>query len=424
MVVATQPPSRLKFNWILSKKQDLTYYIGSALIGYLYLFIILIGILMLHNPETDSFVDWKFIHVDLNLLVVVSWGIFLDAPHLFATLARTLFDPDEWQVRKPEILKSWIFFFVGPIAILSPYLVGSLFHLSDGILVLGYFIFIVFFRLWAYYHIVRQHWGFFRLYKRTGQDYSYEKLDFWFFNLTMYLPLAMFLTSSYYPGEGAFPNLGLQTPIFSGISIGMIANPILWVIYLGILSYYIIFHLRLYRSGQTLNGSKLFYMALIVPLHFLVFINPILAFFVVPLVTVGHNIQYHMIVYSYGKKKYYNSALTPDSIPKYKWARLFFSNIKIYFVFGLLFTLFLYRGPLFTGFFGFSGLSTVVPLNLDKTVFNSIGMMAGIRIPAELTLGEKVFGSFLLGWAMQHYYLDSKIWRVSKDKSLQKNLNV
>lgn len=34
-------------------------------------------------------------------------------------------------------------------------------------------------------------------------------------------------------------------------------------------------------------------MLLIIPLHFVAFSHPVMVFFAVPLVTVGHNIQYH-----------------------------------------------------------------------------------------------------------------------------------
>ncbi|GAB4161922.1 MAG: hypothetical protein Fur0021_35650 [Candidatus Promineifilaceae bacterium] len=43
---------------------------------------------------------------------------------------------------------------------------------------------------------------------------------------------------------------------------------------------------------------------------------------------------------------------------------------------------------------------------------------------SELGLGEKIFAAFLTGWAMQHYYLDARIWRVRRDKMVRENLHV
>ncbi len=430
MATETIQQHQFSFNWILSKDKDLLFYIGSALIGYLYLGIIFYAILTLKDPLTDAFASFSIgsftISLNLTLLVVVSWGVFLDAPHLFATLGRTFFDPDEWHQRKPELLKSWIFFFLGPALIILPYIVASMSHLTLGfeispaVLIYGAIIFLVFFRLWAYYHVVRQHWGFMSLYKRKNNDFSPQSYvqDKWVFRIVMYGPLLLFLTAPWY-GKGilanTFPPLPLSIPLFEGISLSTILYPVLWFVYLLTIIYYFFSQLSLYRSGQQINGSKLLFISLLIPLHLLAFSYPIVVLFVTPLVTVGHNIQYHMIVYDYGKKKYYKNDV---NVSDYKWARFIFKNIAIYAIIGLLFTLLLYRGP----WIDFIESTTGIALN--NLMFNSLGMMAGIKDPASLDLGTQIFAGFLLGWAMQHYYLDSKIWRVSKDKRLAKVLNV
>jgi hypothetical protein len=51
-------------------------------------------------------------------------------------------------------------------------------------------------------------------------------------------------------------------------------------------------------------------------------------------------------------------------------------------------------------------------------------MMAGVADPAALGLGEWLVAAMLLGFAMQHYYLDAKIWRVSRDRQVRQHLNV
>lgn len=418
MATASQ---RIQFNWLLSRNRDLTYYIGSAIVGWIYVLLILMAIRLLHDPLKDAFATLSIaglnLPLTLELLVIFSWAFLLDAPHLWGTLARTFFDPDEWRQRKGVLIKSWGWFLVGSIMIVGPYLVASVgVDFSPETLVLGSIVFLVFFRLWAYYHVVRQHWGFFRLYKRKANDFGHfsDRIDTWFFNLSLYLPLLIFMTSTYFYKTPGFESidLGLRTPIFpGGLSIGGILYPILWMTYLLVILGYLAVQIHLYRKGSLLNGSKLLYMGLIVPLHLIAFSNPILVVFVTPIVTVGHNIQYHVIVYEFAKKKY-----TPS--PKYRITRFLFRNVLIYFLFGLVFTFLLYRGP----FIEF--IETTTGLALDGLLFNSIGMMAGIRHPDQLNLGQKVFASFLLGWAMQHYYLDSKIWRVSKDKGLRKALDL
>ena len=418
--------NRIRFAWILDPKKDLLFYIGSALAGWLYVAVIAYAIFNLQNPLTDPLATLKLggLHVPLTLelLVVLSWAFILDAPHIWATLGRTLFDPDEWRTRRRVLLFSFVWFLVGPAAILAPYLVGSVTAtmgspLSSGTLAFGAVLFFVLFRLWAYYHVVRQHWGFFGLYKRKANDSDkggpQDRLDKWFFNLSLYLPLVMFLTSSYFAETPGFPDLGLRTPIWGEWSIGAVIYPLAWAGFLAFLLIYIANQVRRWRQGQVLNGNKLLYMLLIIPLHVVAFSHPVMAVFIVPLVTVGHNIQYHCIVYQFAQNKY-----KPKVEREYRWAKVLFKNFAIYAAIGLVFTFAFYRGP------WIEWLKDLLGLQLDVVMLNSIGMMAGIKNPEALGLGERILAASLLGFAMQHYYLDSKIWRVSKDKDVAKNLKV
>ncbi len=413
---------RLQFVWILDQKKDLLYYIGSSLIGWVYIGIIWYAIQTRQDPLTEplGIIRLGGIHIPLSLelLVVASWAFILDAPHVWVTLARTLFDPDEWQARGRELRRSFGWFFVGPIAIITPYLLGAClaqvgYRVPAEKLGVGAIGFFVAFRLWAYYHVVRQHWGFFSLYKRKANDYQHHLLDSWFFNVTMYMPLVLFLTSAYYRQTPGFPNLGLHAHLIGEWSIATLLHPFAWSVYFGIILLYLTQQWRLWKRGEVLNASKLLYMTLLVPLHFVAFSHPLIAVFAVPAVTVGHNIQYLRIVYAYGRNKY-----TTNTNPRYRWARILFKNVMVYGLSGLLFTFALYRGP------WINWLKHVTGLRLDEVLFNSLGMMAGIKDPVSLGLGEQIFAAMILGFAMQHYYLDAKIWRISKNQDVQKNLGV
>ena len=416
--------TRIRFDWILDRRRDLLYYIGSALAGWLYLGVILLAIWRLDDPLREPLATVGLggvtIPLTLELLVVLSWALILDAPHVWATLGRTFFDPDEWRERRRELLFSFVWFAVGPVAILAPYALGAVGAgfgrpLPVGSLALGAILFFVFFRIWAYYHVVRQHWGFFRLYKRKAGDFDPvgDRLDTWFFNLSLYLPLVMFMTSEWYARTPGFPDLGLRTPLFAGVSVGEIVHPLAWAAYAAMLLVYVGHQWRLWRERRTLNGSKLLLLALVVPLHLVAFSHPVVTAFVVPLVTVGHNIQYHCIVYSYARNKY-----PGRREPEYRWARRLFANFAVYALVGLLFTFALYKGPLVEWFRAASGG------RLDEMLFNSMAMMAGVRDPTELGLGEQVMAALIVGFAMQHYYLDSKIWRVSRDRQVRRYLKV
>ena len=422
--VSTGTARRVQFHWILSPRSDLVFYIGSALAGWAYVAVILTAVARLDNPLRDPLFTISAagfsIPFTLTVLVMVSWAFILDAPHVWATLGRTLLDRTEWQTRGRELRRSFGFFALGPAAILMPYALAPWLRplgiaLSPGQLAAGALLFFVFFRLWAYYHVVRQHWGFFMLYKRKAgeQDARAHRADTWFFNLSLYLPLVLFMTSTWYARTPGFSNLGLRVPLVAGLSIGSVVFPIAAAAYACTIAGYIWWHVREWRAGATLNGSKLAYMALVVPLHLVAFSHPIMAAFVVPLVTVGHNIQYHCIVYSYARRKY-----GPSTNRGHRLARLAFANVGAYAFVGLLFTFLCYRGP------WIGWLERTLGLTLDRAVLNSIAMMAGIQDPSALGLGEQLFAAGLVGFALQHYYLDAKIWRVSRDRDVQKHLQV
>ena len=59
------------------------------------------------------------------------------------------------------------------------------------------------------------------------------------------------------------------------------------------------------------------------------------------------------------------------------------------------------------------------------TILNDSGEYpAQVQDPASLGLGQQLFAAMVVGFAMQHYYLDAKIWRMSKDKDVRENLGV
>lgn len=121
-MIATTARAPIQFHWILDKRSDLIFYIGSALAGWAYVGIILYALATLADPLRDPLgrltVFGTAIPLTLNLLVVVSWAFVLDAPHVWATLGRTLLDPGEWRTRGGELRRSFGLFLLGPAAIL------------------------------------------------------------------------------------------------------------------------------------------------------------------------------------------------------------------------------------------------------------------------------------------------------------------
>jgi len=416
-MAATETP-RVRWNFIHSASPDLAWYIGSSLAGWLYVALVLVLGKGLSDPVRDPFARLELLGVSipltLGLLVVASWAILIDAPHVFATLARTWLDPDEWSERRAVLVGSTAWFLLGPTVVLGPYALGSVVPLPPSTMALPSYLFFVFFRLWAYYHVVRQHWGFLVLYKRRNADFEdpvENRADLWFFNAALYLPLLLFLTAPWYRETG-MPDLGLDRPLVRGYSAASVLHPLVLAAYPAVILSYLVFQALRYRQGRPRNGPKLLLLLAIVPLHLAVFSHPLLALFVVPVVTVGHNLQYHRIVWAFGRNKYLSR-----TEPSFRWARRAFTSVPVYLALGLAFTLLLYQGP----------WVELVKSSLARTLDTGLvglGLLAGVSRPEKAGLGARIAATLFLGWAMQHYYLDAKIWRIRRDPKLAEHLRL
>src|SRR6059058_6001111 len=140
MAVATETidqarPRAISLRWIINAREDLIWFIGSVASSYALLIFYTTGVLPL-------------------IPMVAGWAILIDAPHVFGTFSRTYFDRSEWKTRRRLMLGSLLFFIVGPTMVL----------LGAG------FTFFFIAALWAYYHLVKQHYGFMVLYKKKNND--------------------------------------------------------------------------------------------------------------------------------------------------------------------------------------------------------------------------------------------------------------
>src|ERR1700682_677204 len=132
------PQSRaqvLSLHWIISARDDLVWFIGSVASSYALLVLYLTGVLPL-------------------IPMVALWAILIDAPHVFGTFSRTYFDRTERRNRARLLWGSLLFFVVGPIMVFAG--MGLVFFFLAA--------------LWAYYHLVKQHYGFMVLYKKKNND--------------------------------------------------------------------------------------------------------------------------------------------------------------------------------------------------------------------------------------------------------------
>src|ERR1041385_5290957 len=133
---AAIPRVRFTSRWIISRRVDLSLITGSSLVGYIYLLLFTV----LHVPITWL---WWF------------WSVGFDGTHIFGTASRTFFD-SEARARHPQLLYGslLLFFAIGPVMVLA----GAKGYLA---LLVG---------TWAYYHVVRQHYGFLVMYRVKNHD--------------------------------------------------------------------------------------------------------------------------------------------------------------------------------------------------------------------------------------------------------------
>ena len=359
-------PDAISLRWIISAREDLTWFIGSVASSYLLLVLYVKGVLPL-------------------IPMVAGWAILIDAPHVFGTFSRTYFDKSEWKTRERLMLGSLLFFVVGPTLVL----------LGAG------FTFFFIAALWAYYHLVKQHYGFMVLYKKKNNDLAPidNALDRGLLMFAFNYPFVAFIAND--------PTAMARVPPFLRGGINAVAMLLMFgTVLIGIV--------WLLRQGQKvimrepLNVPKYLLLAAAIPMHWVALFTPMPAkpIALVAILTIYHNLQYHRLIW-FHNKKYSSMPATPltpaqDAGATFGPATLISRRLIYYVAFGILFGL-VYQGP--RQYLGYLNLHTG-----DSPAASSLPIQLGI--------------AFLWGYAFIHYYLDSKIWRVRRDPSLGKALKL
>lgn len=393
--------NRMSMNWIVNRKSDLLWFIGGALAGY--------GMFFLHAG----------LNVDM-ITVWFLWVVLLDSPHFFGTYVRTYFDKEEFQKRKKLLIGSLAWFLVGPTAI-------GISYLLHGMNVANYrfpfLLFIVFFNLWAYWHVVRQHYGIMSLYKRKNSDF--DRVDFRIDQGILYVGLLAPFLAFIIRHPEARKALGIsgEAPPFPILGEGSIfsvnyLSRLHWENFLVILSVAAVLTVigvfvarQFYRwsHGLSINMPKVIFLVALLPLYALICYSsailtaPLIAFSA--FVTIYHDIQYHAIVWYYARNRYHRPGVDQS---KYGLAPKISKNFAIYMISGIAMAAII---RLFGCSFALHPGCGILVMTSDYAIFGAI-------TSKELLLG------FLLGFPLHHYFVDQYIWRPSKDKTLQKDLKI
>ncbi len=261
--------------WLVSARYDMVFFIGSCVITWLFLGLYhLLGHVGL-APDGASVLITYFVFTAL-----------FDHPHIFQTFSRT--HGDDAEFRRHRRTHTW-----GLAALIAAGFVISAAGWSPQL--------IVFAAIFGQWHIMRQHWGFIRIYKRRNDDLA--RWDNLVDGAVFYLGMAAFFLYDYTgnPREtviyGAlkapFPNLPdlLVDAVWYGfcVALAIYAARQLWRV----------------RRGRRLNTPKLLFMTAALSTHGLVFFFTATPFLVAEaLETAYHNVQYQGFIAHYQKRRF------------------------------------------------------------------------------------------------------------------------
>jgi hypothetical protein len=378
-VIQRAEPHAISLRWIISAQDDLIWLIGSVASSYLLFILYVKGIIPLAP-------------------MVAIWAILIDAPHVFGTFSRTYFDRTERHNRARLLWGSLLFFAIGPLMV----------YAGAGLL----FFFLA--ALWAYYHLVKQHYGFMVLYKKKNNDLAPfdNALDRLLLLFAFNYPFVAFIGRD--PEAMKRVPVGLQSGVNGLATILLVATIVLGVAWLGR-------QIQRAITGEPLDVPKYLLLGAAIPMHWIVLLTPMphKPIAIVAILTIYHNLQYHRLIWFHNKKyvrtesagdrgssvaiKEDSPASVTDVRQKYGAAELISRRLLYYIGFGILFGL-IYQGP--RQILGYIALR------------NGDGAANNPSFPVQLGI------SFLWGYAFIHYYLDSKIWRVRRDPSVGKALNM
>ena len=363
--------------WIVSPRFDLAWFIGGAATGY--------GMLALHAVfALDMVIVW------------FAWFVLLDSPHFFATWSRTYLDREEWRARRRLLVSSLSWFLVPPLVLLLSF---ALYRLQVPQYKVALVVLAAAVNLWAYWHVIRQHYGFMALYQRRNEDHRAidRRIDTAFLYGTLLAPFAAFVVRH--------PETRAALGLMPGASQPARAVVVLSVMIVAAVT--IAFAWRQvtrWKHGVAPNVPKLLFLLAVVPLHLVICYSaavltaPVLAF--AAFVTIFHDVQYHAVVWFYQRNRY--RGIDADRYgPAARVGRSFAT-----------FALCAVAAGVFMG-------AVVCGLDIQPGCTPLVAS-GSLTLFGDVTWREGLFAIFL-GFLMHHYFIDQFICRPGRDEVLRRN---
>lgn len=269
--------------WIISRNEDLLWFQGSVLIGVALLLFFWL------QPGLDSS---SYHAMNPVVMVLLLWGVLFDGTHVWGTYARSYRVADETSRAALPSRWSWGIIAVGPLVAVVDYALFTAGPSQLGKAGWLFRTFLMFAYLWAYWHLVRQHYGFLVLYRRKAGESDrrggrVDALLLW--TGTLYPYLRFSLSDAYL--DSGLPQMmpvGWLAPTRTLLDVAFVLIVLVTV--------------GLMVSGRiekTRLGPKHLLLAVVIGFTFAVFslLDNLLT--ITATLTIFHNLQYHRIVWQY-----------------------------------------------------------------------------------------------------------------------------
>lgn len=369
----------LPATWLISKRVDLSFLFGGVFVSLALFYL------------------WQARIVETQSLLLL-WIFVFHGPHFWGQISRTFLDRSERATRGPVLWRSLLWFVVGPVFIGVGLVLESFTGRADF-----WQLFFFLAAIWAYHHVIKQHFGFMALYRAKHQEFDRGEFLFHkrYLITSLWLPIAMFFCTVALD-RVPFVLWAGETYGFAGLlEFSRLAR--IWVpwIFVAVQLFYVLHLARRVAAGRGVNLPETLIIVASVSLHWIVvsyFAFQTSVDFAVALgvitasLTIYHNIQYHALLWYYNRAKY----LAPNARENYGAAAWANKNMFIYFGLGVAYT-----------------FVTIGFQYYDVDLLVQTGKSTSGRA---IALG---LGAAIWGYSFVHYWLDGKIWHVREDEELR-----
>jgi len=312
-----------------------------------------------------------------GLLVALVLFVLLDNSHQVASLPLTILDPATMRRSAPVYLGGAAA--IGGAAIAISFFPGTFIAQLWASLVV----------YWGAWHIIRQHYGFLRLYqaREKPSDERVARAEAWALYSGASFPYFLNLSHGWASEDGIGAMLyRVPVPVWSA-----------WVvlaIFLGSIAIVLLDALARARGGKPAVSRRLLHLLLVVSNFWIGLLwvgreNLILA---VLFITSYHDLQYHAVVWLVGRKR---SGAAAE--PVFPAVRRMFGSMAVF-------------------------VAAVVGGALVQALLRNDFQFAGSLLP-ESAVTTAVFALFT-SYSYMHYYFDGKMWKLSKDARLRAELGL